>query len=201
MRALLRILAVVLLVLLLVPYAVTPLYSVARPVSTLMLWRSMRGERVERIWRPIESLSPALPLAVLIAEDARFCQHAGVDWQGLQAAIEDAEDGDIRGASLACGGRSAAPRASCRCTRRRCSPRSCRTPSAAAPRARGRYCCGSPRSTRRARCARPRSTAACERADDRRIPTATRDGVGCDPADEGEDARPLRVVRRAVDYP
>jgi monofunctional glycosyltransferase len=87
MRALLRILAVVLLVLLLVPYAVTPLYSVARPVSTLMLWRSMRGERVERIWRPIESLSPALPLAVLIAEDARFCQHAGVDWQGLQAAI------------------------------------------------------------------------------------------------------------------
>src|SRR5262245_58909021 len=99
MRALLRILAVVLLVLLLVPYAVTPLYSVARPVSTLMLWRSMRGERVERIWRPIESISPALPLAVLIAEDARFCQHAGVDWQGLQAAIEDAEDGDIRGAS------------------------------------------------------------------------------------------------------
>jgi len=36
---------------------------------------------------------------VLIAEDARFCQHFGVDWQGVQAAIEDAEDGEIRGAS------------------------------------------------------------------------------------------------------
>ena len=45
------------------------------------------------------NISSALPLAVLTAEDARFCQHFGVDWQGLQSAIEDAEDGEIRGAS------------------------------------------------------------------------------------------------------
>ena len=98
-KTLLRALAIVLACLLLLPYGLAPLYLVGHPVSTPMLWRWARGERVERIWVPIETISPALPLAVLIAEDARFCQHAGVDWQGLQAAIEDAEDGEIRGAS------------------------------------------------------------------------------------------------------
>ncbi len=98
-KTLLRALALVLACLLLLPYGLTPLYLVGHPISTPMLWRWARGERVERIWMPIEALSPALPLAVLIAEDARFCQHAGVDWQGVQAAIEDAEDGEIRGAS------------------------------------------------------------------------------------------------------
>ena len=98
-KTLLRALAMVLACLLLLPYGFTALYLVGRPVSTPMLWRWARGERVERIWVPIETISPALPAAVLIAEDARFCQHAGVDWQGVQAAIEDAEDGEIRGAS------------------------------------------------------------------------------------------------------
>ena len=96
---LLRVLAIVLACLLLLPYGLAPLYLVGHPVSTPMLWRWARGERVERIWTEIENISPALPLAVLIAEDARFCQHAGVDWQGVQAAIEDAEDGEVRGAS------------------------------------------------------------------------------------------------------
>jgi len=98
-KTLLRALALVLACLLLLPYGLTPPYLIGHPVSTPMLWRWARGERVERIWMPIEAMSPALPLAVLIAEDARFCQHAGVDWQGVQAAIEDAEDGEIRGAS------------------------------------------------------------------------------------------------------
>jgi monofunctional glycosyltransferase len=99
MRTLLRALAILVVGLLLLPYGLTPLYFIGHPVSTPMLWRWARGERVERIWAPIDALSPALPLAVLIAEDARFCQHSGVDWQGVQAAIEDAEDGEIRGAS------------------------------------------------------------------------------------------------------
>jgi len=98
-KTLLRALALVLACLLLLPYGLTPLYLTGHPVATPMLWRWVKGERVERIWVPIEAISPALPLAVLIAEDARFCQHSGVDWQGVQAAIEDAEDGEIRGAS------------------------------------------------------------------------------------------------------
>jgi monofunctional glycosyltransferase len=99
MKTLLRALAIILLCLLVLPYALTPLYLVVRPVSTPMLWRWARGERVERIWTGIDAISPALPPAVLVAEDDRFCQHAGVDWLGVQAAIEDAEDGEIRGAS------------------------------------------------------------------------------------------------------
>ena len=99
MRSLLRAIAIVVACLLLVPYGLTPLYLLVRPVSTSMLWRWGTGERVERIWMPLENISPALPLAVLIAEDARFCQHAGVDWQGVQTAIEDAEGGEVRGAS------------------------------------------------------------------------------------------------------
>src|SRR5947208_1787552 len=98
-KTLLRAMAILVLGLLLLPYALTPLYALVRPVSTPMLWRWVRGERVQRIWADIEHISPALPLAVLTAEDARFCQHFGVDWQGLQSAIEDAEDGEIRGAS------------------------------------------------------------------------------------------------------
>ena len=95
----LRALVILLVCLLLVPYALTPLYLLVRPVSTPMLWRWARGERVERIWTGIDAMSPALPPTVLVAEDDRFCQHAGVDWLGVQTAIEDAEDGDIRGAS------------------------------------------------------------------------------------------------------
>ena len=99
MPTLLRALVLILVCLLLLPYALTPLYLLVRPVSTPMLWRWARGERVERIWTGIDAISPALPPAVLVAEDDRFCQHAGVDWLGVRTAIEDAEDGEIRGAS------------------------------------------------------------------------------------------------------
>jgi monofunctional glycosyltransferase len=95
----LRALAMLLACALLLPYLITPFYLLLRPVSTPMLWRWFLGDRVERIWLPIEAMSPALPAAVLVAEDARFCQHSGIDWQGVQTAIEEAEDGEIRGAS------------------------------------------------------------------------------------------------------
>ena len=85
---------------LLLPYALVPLYRVVDPVSTLMLWRWVTGSRVERIVVPLERIAPALPLAVVASEDARFCTHAGIDWQELQTAIEDAEDlSEVRGGS------------------------------------------------------------------------------------------------------
>ena len=39
-----------------------------------------------------------LSAAVVVAEDARFCSHGGVDWSALQEALDD-EDGPSRGAS------------------------------------------------------------------------------------------------------
>jgi len=37
----------------------------------------------------LAQLGPHLPRAVIAAEDARFYQHHGVDWSGLQQAVED----------------------------------------------------------------------------------------------------------------
>ena len=86
--------------LLLLPYGLTVLYSVVNPVSTVMLWRSLTGQRVEHQYVPLERISPALPLAVLVAEDGRFCSHHGVDFTEINNAIEGAEGlDDLRGGS------------------------------------------------------------------------------------------------------
>lgn len=92
------VLAVIALVLL--PYAITLLYLVVNPVSTPMIWRWMTGERVTRIYLPLREMAPIMPLTVLIAEDARFCSHGGIDWEGLRTAIAESDDADdVRGAS------------------------------------------------------------------------------------------------------
>jgi monofunctional biosynthetic peptidoglycan transglycosylase len=89
-----------LIVLLLLPYLLVLVYLVVPPVSTPMLWRWVTRQRVERVWVPLEQIAPALPLAVIVAEDARFCQHHGVDLGALREAIEDADDlTEARGAS------------------------------------------------------------------------------------------------------
>ena len=50
----------------------------------------------------LDEISPHLPRAVITSEDARFCEHRGVDWTEFQGVIEDAlEAGEapLRGAS------------------------------------------------------------------------------------------------------
>jgi monofunctional biosynthetic peptidoglycan transglycosylase len=84
--------AAVLIGLLLIPYVLTPLYLIVRPVSTLMLWRWATGVRVDRVWVPIEQIGRAVPRAVIAAEDARFCQHYGVDFREIREAIEESDD-------------------------------------------------------------------------------------------------------------
>jgi monofunctional biosynthetic peptidoglycan transglycosylase len=95
-----RILLLVLLALLVVPYLLTPLYRIGHPVSTLMAWRWMRGAPVTRHWIDFNAISPFLPRAVVAAEDAHFCKHHGIDWGALREAIGDAQEGEgLRGAS------------------------------------------------------------------------------------------------------
>jgi monofunctional biosynthetic peptidoglycan transglycosylase len=90
----------VLVIIALIPVVLTPLYLVVPPVSTLMLWRYLTFQRVERHWVPISDISPALVRAVIAGEDGRFCSHWGVDWREVQNALDDADDlGDARGAS------------------------------------------------------------------------------------------------------
>jgi monofunctional biosynthetic peptidoglycan transglycosylase len=51
-------------------------------------------------WRPTERISPHLPRAVVAAEDARFYQHEGFDWEELRRAGDHAlAGGSMRGAS------------------------------------------------------------------------------------------------------
>ena len=96
----LRIIAVLVLAVLLLPYVITPLYAVVNPVSAVMLWRHLRGARVDRQYVPIARMSPAVPLAVIIAEDGRFCSHHGVDLAEIREALTDADDLDeMRGGS------------------------------------------------------------------------------------------------------
>ena len=88
------------LVLLLLPYLMTPFYAFGEPVSTVMLWRHLTGERVQRQYAPLSRISPALALAVIVAEDGRFCSHHGVDFAQIRDALADAEDlEDVRGGS------------------------------------------------------------------------------------------------------
>ncbi|MBK5960114.1 monofunctional biosynthetic peptidoglycan transglycosylase [Rhodoplanes elegans] len=98
-RGWLMLAVVVVLVLLLLPYVLTPFLHFGRPVSTLMLGRWLTGQRVERVWVPLADIAPVLPRTVIVAEDARFCGHRGVDLAEIRDAIEDDGLLGARGAS------------------------------------------------------------------------------------------------------
>src|SRR5689334_20017941 len=94
MTRLVRTVLIVTLLLLALPYLLVPIYSVGHPVSTLMLGRWFTGQHVTREWLDLAEMSPVLPLTVIAAEDAKFCSHRGIDWDALQEAIEDVQDGE-----------------------------------------------------------------------------------------------------------
>ncbi len=75
-------------------------YRVINPPTTALIvaewWRL--GD-VERDWREIEEM-PAMALAVMAAEDARFCAHHGFDFVEIRKAVEASRNGKrLRGAS------------------------------------------------------------------------------------------------------
>jgi len=84
--------ALAIAVVLLLPYALVPLYRVLNPVSTLMLWRWATGVRVERGFVPIERMAPTLPATVIASEDGRFCTHRGVDWREIRERLDDVDE-------------------------------------------------------------------------------------------------------------
>jgi monofunctional glycosyltransferase len=93
-------LLIILAVFLLAPYAIGPFYRIVDPVSMPMLWRWARGKRVERIVVPISHISPALQLAVIVAEDGSFCHNHGIDLGAIREAMHQSEEiGEARGAS------------------------------------------------------------------------------------------------------
>ena len=68
----------------------TTLYRfVPPPYSALMLWRMASGIQTDYRWRPLSQISDNLAYAVIASEDARFCQHNGVDWRAVETVWED----------------------------------------------------------------------------------------------------------------
>ncbi|MBC2861489.1 monofunctional biosynthetic peptidoglycan transglycosylase [Stappia sp. 28M-7] len=95
-----RIVLRALLVVLLLPPVLTLLWAVVPPVSTLMLARYVQGLWVDRDYVSLDDISPHLVRSVVASEDARFCQHGGIDWEALESQIAALNEGDgVRGAS------------------------------------------------------------------------------------------------------
>jgi monofunctional biosynthetic peptidoglycan transglycosylase len=76
------------------------LYTVARPVSTLMLARTIEGKSYQRTYTPLKTVAPVALAAVIASEDASFCDNDGVDWGALRDVLSgSSKNGPSRGAS------------------------------------------------------------------------------------------------------
>jgi len=91
----------ILLAVLLAPVFGVLVHAVAPPpITVLMVTRLFEGEGLHVRWRSLNRISPDLVDAVIAAEDARFCEHNGFDFEAIQDAIENnAEGGRVRGGS------------------------------------------------------------------------------------------------------
>ena len=102
MRRLLRNIALALFIVLVAgPVVTVILYRfIPPPVTPLMVIRAVEGRGLDHRWRGIDKVAPALPRALIAAEDARFCEHHGFDFNALQKAYANNEAGKkIRGGS------------------------------------------------------------------------------------------------------
>ena len=94
LRRLIRILAAVALGLAAVSAGWALLYRVAPvPATPLMLIRAADGAEMRHDWAPIERIAPTLARAVIASEDTKFCGHGGFDWQAIEGAFEENEEG------------------------------------------------------------------------------------------------------------
>ena len=73
------------------------LYTVVNPPYTHTMWaeRSRLGQ-IEREWVAFEDIAPVMARSAVAAEDARFCQHWGIDVQAVRAVLDE---GSQRGGS------------------------------------------------------------------------------------------------------
>jgi len=100
-RALVRLVLRAVLVVLLLWAGLIVLYRwIDPPLTPLMVVRLFEHGRWSRTAVPLERVSPHLVRAVLAAEDARFCQHHGIDVEAVGDAVGEWRRGQgLRGAS------------------------------------------------------------------------------------------------------
>jgi monofunctional biosynthetic peptidoglycan transglycosylase len=68
--------------------ALVVLYRVLDPPLTPLMLRYAASDGVKKEWVDLQDISPALVRSVIAAEDARFFEHHGVDWQAIDRARE-----------------------------------------------------------------------------------------------------------------
>jgi monofunctional biosynthetic peptidoglycan transglycosylase len=74
------------------PIVVTAIYRFAPPpITFLMVERVVQGQGLDRRWKPMNKMSPALVRAVIASEDARFCSHHGFDFNAIDKAMQHNE--------------------------------------------------------------------------------------------------------------
>ncbi len=87
-------------VLIVIPIVLTPVYLFVDPISVPMLQRYATGQPVIRQWRDIGQVSDRLKASVILSEDGQFCRHWGVDIAALRNEVTDLFEGrPVRGAS------------------------------------------------------------------------------------------------------
>ena len=69
-------------------------YMAASPISILMISQWITGETVKQKNIPIKNISRNVVKAVISAEDDRFCNHWGVDWNSMEKALDMASNGE-----------------------------------------------------------------------------------------------------------
>ncbi len=90
------------LLLVVFPPALTLIYKVVPPpITILMIERLVQGQGLHKSWRSLSDIAPALPNAVIAAEDAGFCRHHGFDFEAMRLAAlhNQRRPGKVRGGS------------------------------------------------------------------------------------------------------
>jgi len=65
-----------------------------------MLYCYLKGDGLRATWKPLRKISPLLQQAVLAAEDQRFYEHTGFDFNQIEDSVQDyTKTGRLRGAS------------------------------------------------------------------------------------------------------
>ena len=79
---------------LLLPYALSLIYLIVPPASTLMMGDWLTGQSVERHWIPLSQMPRPLVSAVLTSEDSAFCSHWGLDINQMERSLKRAQKKD-----------------------------------------------------------------------------------------------------------
>ena len=73
---------------------------IAVPLTWPMARDYIQGRHIEHHWVTLSQINPAVARAAIGAEDARFCEHHGFDFDAMEAAAtKNAAGGKLRGGS------------------------------------------------------------------------------------------------------